>query len=283
MRLTLNPFGKGARKKSRRQRKPRFQRRTIVAFLAVTAIAGTVAGGWHLIAIGWPTRAWNSAGENMLRSSAAAGLAVSEVVVEGRHYAARTDLMKALGVVRGMPILAFDPGSARDRIEQLGWIRRAEVARRLPDVVYVRIEERVPLALWQRNGKLQLVDRNGAVILKQNVAAFTDLPLIVGEDAPQHAASLIDLLTAFPEIAAQTDAAIRVSGRRWNLRLSSGIDIRLPEDGLAEALGRLDDFQRRQNVLDRDIIAVDLRKPDRLIVRVHPKARERIGLDGKNT
>jgi hypothetical protein len=36
-------------------------------------------------------------------------------------------------------------------------------------------------------------------------------------------------------------------------------------------------------VLDRDIIAVDLRKPDRLIVRIHPEARERVGLDGKNT
>ena len=205
------------------------------------------------------------------------------MVVEGRTHTRRADLLAALGVERGSPILDFDPDAARARIEALGWVRQAAVARRLPDVVYLRIDERVPLALWQRNGSLQLVDREGAVIQKQNIASFAGLPLIVGDDAPQHAADLLGLLTAFPEIATQVDAAIRVSGRRWNLRLKSGIDIRLPENGVAPALGRLADLHRTQQVLDRDVIAVDLRKPDRLIVRMTPEARERLGRDGKNT
>ena len=57
----------------------------------------------------------------------------------------------------------------------------------------------------------------------------------------------------------------------------------MPESGIADALGRLADFHRTKQVLDHDVIAVDLRKPDRLIVRVNPAARARTGLDGKNT
>jgi cell division protein FtsQ len=286
MRLRLDPHSRSAGprdnpRKARRARKTR--RRAVVAALAAMTVAGAAAGGWHMVATGRAGRTWDDAAARALRGSASAGLAVSEVVVEGRTHAGRADLLKALGVVRGMPILAFDPDAARQRVEALGWIKRAAVARRLPDVVFVRIEERVPLALWQRKGKLQLVDRDGVVVVRQDIAAFAGLPLIVGDDAPQHAAALFDLLTAFPEIAGQTDAAIRVSGRRWNLRLASGIDIRLPEQGIASALGRLADLHRAKNVLDRDIVAVDLRKPDRLIVRVSPEARDRIGNDGKNT
>jgi cell division protein FtsQ len=291
MRLTLNPFSRGGKARSkagktakaRRPRMSRGRRRLIGGGLVAAGLAGLVGGGWYLATSGWTERAWRDAQASLLHGSAAAGLTVGEVVVEGRTHTKRADLLAALGVERGMPILAVDPAAARARVEALGWVRQATVARRLPDTVYLRIEERAPLALWQRNGTLQLVDREGAVIEKENVARFAGLPLIVGDDAPQHAADLLGLLTAFPEIASQLDAAVRVSGRRWNLRLSSGIDIRLPETGVAPALGRLADLHRTQKLLDRDVIAVDLRKPDRLIVRVNPEARDRIGRDGKNT
>lgn len=287
MRLTLNPFTRGKKGKAAKARRPRnakVRRRLIVGGGAVAVTAGGIAGGWYLVESGMAARTVADLHDSALTRSAAAGLAVNEVVVEGRQHTKRADLLAALDVTRGAPILAFDPDAARARVEALGWVRQAVVARRLPDTVYLRIEERRPLALWQRSGALRLIDREGAVIAGQDVAAFADLPLIVGdEDAPRHAADLLDLLTAFPEIASQLDAAVRVSGRRWNLRLASGIDIRLPETGLAPALGRLADLHRSKQVLDRDIIAVDLRKPDRLIVRVAPEARERLALDGKNT
>jgi cell division protein FtsQ len=286
MRLTLNPFSRDKKNKvakTRRARNAKSRRRLIVGGIAMTVIAGAAAAGWHLVASGTAGRAVVDLRDGALSASADAGLAITEVVVEGREHTLPDDLLAALGISRGAPILAFDPAAARTRVEGLGWVRQAVVSRRLPDTVYLRIEERRPLALWQRNGTLRLIDREGAVIAGQDVASFAGLPLIVGDDAPQHAADLLDLLTAFPEIASQLDAAVRVSGRRWNLRLANGIDIRLPETGIAPALGRLADLHRTRQVLDRDVIAVDLRKPDRLIVRVSPGARERLDLDGKNT
>ena len=105
----------------------------------------------------------------------------------------------------------------------------------------------------------------------------------MGDGAPEHAAQLIDLLQTYPAVAKAIEAAVRVSERRWNLRLRNGIDVRLPEENILAALTRLDDFQREHALLDRDVVAVDLRVPDRLIVRVGRDSAPRPKAEGKDT
>ena len=65
-------------------------------------------------------------------------------------------------------------------------------------------------------------------------------------------------------------AAVRVGGRRWNLRLKGGIDVRLPENNTAAAWTRLAKYEKSHQVLERNIRILDLRIPDRLIVRETP-------------
>ena len=67
-------------------------------------------------------------------------------------------------------------------------------------------------------------------------------------------------------------AAVLVRGRRWNVRLAGGIDVRLPEDDPRAAWAQLARMQREHGVLERDVIAIDLRMPDRLVVRTAPGA-----------
>ena len=70
-------------------------------------------------------------------------------------------------------------------------------------------------------------------------------------------------------------AAVRVGGRRWNLRLEGDIDVRLPELDTAAAWARLAEYEKTHRVLERDVQVLDLRQPDRLIVRKNrnrPKA-----------
>jgi cell division protein FtsQ len=204
----------------------------------------------------------------VLEATANAGLTVREVLVRGRQITSRDDLIAALDVHNGMPILAIDMEETRQRIESLGWVKSVTLARRLPDTVYLQIEERQALALWQHKGRVALIDREGTVIQRHKLEGFAALPLVVGEDAPQNAAPLLDLLRTYPAVSGQVEAAVRVSGRRWNLRLHNGIDIRLPAEDIATALDRLSEYQREHALFERDVIAVDLRVPDRLIVRV---------------
>ena len=252
-----------------RRRQPR-RSSTAVILMAATAVAvvAVVGGTWQLVRSGWIAATVEHGQQATLALTGRAGLRVDEVLVEGRSHTESALLLAALGVRRGMPILAFDPQAARQRVEALGWVRRASVARRLPNLIYLRIEERHPIALWQHEGRHFLVDREGTVILRRDSTSFDGLPTVVGDEAPDHAAALLDLLTGYPSIAVRVEGAVLVSRRRWNLRLVNGIDVRLPEHGIAAALGWLADLEREHGLLTRDIVALDLRQPDRLIVRL---------------
>jgi len=180
-------------------------------------------------------------------------------------------LNAALGIRPGEPILSYSLSEARQRLESIKWVEHATVERRLPGTILVRLTERRPFAVWQSEGKFLLVDREGEVVADSDVAAFADqLPLVVGPGAPKHAAALMELLGAQPELMKRVVAAVRVAERRWNLRMTNGADVMLPEGGEAPALARLAELHTSQSLLDRPLAVVDLRLPDRLVVRPQP-------------
>jgi len=282
MRL-IPKIGASKSKSTRRPPVNRRRRQLIVAGVCVAGGTALAGGAWQLSANGWIDARMHAMSASALEVSADAGLRVGDVILSGRQNADAAEILAALDIERGSPIFAIDMNAARDRIESLGWVRSADIARRLPDVVFVRVIERQPLAIWQHEGQAALVDRFGETIQRSGLDAFAHLPLIVGDGAPEHAAQLIDLLQTYPTIAMAIEAAVRVSERRWNLRLRNGIDVRLPEQNISAALTRLDDFQREHALLDRDVVAVDLRVPDRLIVRVGRDSAPRPKAEGKDT
>ena len=71
-------------------------------------------------------------------------------MLEGRHNQSLAQITQALAISRGAPLLLVDLKSTRTRLEKLPWIRMASVEREFPDTLRVRIAERRPLALWQR-------------------------------------------------------------------------------------------------------------------------------------
>lgn len=210
---------------------------------------------------------WHNA---LIDISAGLGLKLDALTVEGRRMTEASDLLAALDAERGMPILSIDVAHARDAIEALPWVRSAKVERRLPGTVHVQIEERTPYALWQRAGRYTLVDREGKTLV-DIPAADDSLPLIVGPDAPAHAAELFEALNSEADLAARVRAAVRVGQRRWNVYLDSfegGTAIRLPEDDITGAWSRLAALERAHQLLERDLDFIDLRISDRLVVRL---------------
>ena len=254
------------------------------AIVACVALVLTIAGGvtWYVTS-GAMTADVQKARAAAFDIAANVGLRLREVYVSGRVNTDQDALREALGATVGMPIFAIDPSQARSRIESLSWVRRAVVERRLPDELFIHLEERVPLALWQRKGTFVVVDRSGQVVSGARPEDFAGLLLIVGDDAPRHAAKLIAVFQRDPALARRVAAAVRVGGRRWNLRFDNGIDVRMPEEGLAEAWRRLAAFERKNRLLARDISTLDLRMPDRLVVRPAKGARSLANNDEKDT
>lgn len=207
----------------------------------------------------------------LLDATASLGLRVADIRVVGRATTDRETILDALGARPGTPILAVDPVRAKQKLESLPWVRSALIERRLPDTLYVRLVEREPLALWQHGGKIDLIDRTGAVIPVGRLDRFGKLPLVVGEDAASHAAALLAMLASEPDLAARVTVAVRVGGRRWNLRLDNAIEVLLPADDPTAAWADLARLERSSAILQRNVQAIDMRLPDRLVVRVAPE------------
>jgi len=207
----------------------------------------------------------------LIEASARLGFRVADIRVEGRETTDRETILEALGAHPGTPILAVDPVRAKQQLESLPWVRSALIERRLPDMIYVRLVEREPMALWQHGGKIELIDRTGAVIPVTRLDRFAKLPMVVGEDAASHAEGLLAMLSREPELAARVTAAVNVGGRRWNLRIDNSIDVLLPSDDPAAAWADLARLQHNSAILQRDVRAIDMRLPDRLVVRVAPE------------
>jgi cell division protein FtsQ len=213
--------------------------------------------------------------ERLGAMTAVSGLRVTDVVIEGRANTPEALLWSAIGVKKGDPILGFSLEETRTNIERIPWVERATVERRLPGTVVVNLQERRPFAIWQNQGKYVLVDRTGQVVANQDVAQFHHLPLIVGSGAPGAAAELLDALRNRPSLAEKVSASVRVGERRWNLRMVNGTDVMLPEGHEVVSLDRLIQLQQEHAVLDRPLVAIDLRLPDRLVFR--PKAEAKDG------
>ncbi len=258
-------------------RRPR--RRPVLAMLrrfgvwigVPVVLAGGLFGAVQLSRSPLGQSALQSVGDRMLDGTARLGLVVADVKVEGRETTDRETIMTALGVRSGAPILAMSPKRAKEQLETLPWVRSAVVERRLPDTLYVRLVERKPLALWQHGGKLELIDHEGAVIPVTRLDRFAKLPMVVGDHAASHAAELLEMLATEPDLAARVGAAIRVGNRRWNLLIDNTIDVLLPADAAASAWAQLARLERSSAILKRDVQTVDVRLPDRLVLRVNPE------------
>lgn len=227
---------------------------------------------------GGPSAVLESVGDRLLVWSGQAGLAVRDVYVEGRRRTPQEVLRSRLGIEIGMPILALDPVAIRQRLEDLGWIEQASVARMLPDAVHVRLLERQPLALWQRDGRFEVIDRRGVVIedaLSHDPEQYAHLRVLVGDDAPDSAAGLFALLSSEPGLSNRVVAATRIGERRWNLHLDNQIEVWLPERDVLGAWRLLAEKAREEALLERAITLIDLRfLPERLRLRLDPAALE---------
>jgi cell division protein FtsQ len=213
-----------------------------------------------------------------------AGFRITSVAINGRKQLTQDEVL-AMGGVNGRSSLLFlDADAVRDRLKANAWIADATVLKLYPGQLQIEIVERSAFALWQQDGRLSVIADDGAVLQSYLSPRFVSLPLVVGKGAATRARDFLALLDRYPQVRAATKAVIFVGERRWNLRLKDGLDIRLPENDVGNALATLSTLDKEDRLFSRDIVAVDLRLPDRLTVQLSDdaaKARDDLLKDKK--
>ncbi len=265
----MRPVGKTSLKKAPTRRKSLGLRRLFSMKVNCALVLASVL--LLLTVLAWQTdfsRRINDVIADAIHLGARHGFSVQEIILHGRHRSTSDEIRRVVGLNRGSPIFAVHPQKIKKRIEHLPWVDTASVHLYLPNKVEIIIKERTPVALWQRNGKLSLIDTTGRVIPGAKIDKFGNLPILLGEEAPRRAALLFDLLSAAGPLSSGVIGANWVGKRRWNLRLTNGLIIKLPEYSPDRALRRLSRLDKRFRLLERDIKTIDLRLPDRMIIKL---------------
>ena len=240
-----------------------FGARLALMVLVALAILAFFSWSWNNR---WPHRLLESIKTQTLNATKTIGFAVTDVTVEGRHYTDRGALLAALGVKAGSPTFSFDPQASYEKIMALPWTGSVSIIRSLPAKIIIRLQERQPIARWQHDDKTIVIDTDGRELTAAKAEEFANLPLVVGNAAPEQTQSLLALLRDYPVVARALKAAVRVGQRRWNFYVHPNLLIRMPEHNIDVAMKKLTQLIEEQKVLDRNVIAIDLRFPDRMVI-----------------
>lgn len=224
---------------------------------------------------GWFARTEERIINGFYNKTANAGFRVENLLVEGRNNIDRGFIKNVMGVEKGKSIFYYDLVALQENINKISWVKSTVVERRLPDTLYIGLRERVPVAIWQKEGKQYLVDAEGVVLTDRDLGKFKDNLIITGDKAAQNAAELIGLIDVEADLKERIEIARWIGNRRWDLKLKNGIVVRLPEEDTGLAIKKLAEAQKYEQIMDRHVAAIDLRDPLRIVVQTEPGAAEK--------
>jgi cell division protein FtsQ len=234
--------------------------------IIVSALAYGAVRGQHVPAvIGWLKDARDVAANSL-------GFRIDAISLTGEKEVSREEVLTTAGVTGHASLLFLDADAARVRLMANPWIADAAVLKLYPDRLQISITERRAFALWQKDGHVNVIAADGTVLEPYVEDRYLGLPLVVGDGAEHQAKDFFTFLDRYPDIRNLLRASVMVAGRRWNLRLTNGIDVKLPESNVGSALDRLVALDRAKKLLSRDITTIDLRLPDRVTVRLSDAA-----------
>ena len=229
------------------------------------ALLGAERGGQ----LDWVTAEASHAGDWVGRSL---GLGVSVVTVSGATHMSEPRILAIAGIDASRSLPFFDVTEAKVRLEANPLIKQASVRKLYPNQVVIEIVERTPYAVWQKDGDVSAIAADGAPIDEVTDDRYAGLPFVVGEGADGRVREYVALLDAMDELKPRVEAGVLVGQRRWNLRLKSGLYVKLPEENPRAAIVELLSLQRQSRILEKDALALDFRIPGKVFVRLSEDA-----------
>lgn len=183
----------------------------------------------------------------------------AQVTTAQLEYAARSSL-------RGN-FFTVDLDEVRATFEKLPWVRRAEVRRRWPAAIELRLEEHQAVAYWTANdsGETRLVNRQGEIFTASSNAT---MPNFSGpEGMSREVLGQYDRFAAAVAPLGRKLVGVGLSARlAWQLKLDDGMVVELGRDqakpSLDQRLARfVGNFPKAVETLNLKVAVADLRYP----------------------
>ncbi|GAB4169316.1 MAG: cell division protein FtsQ/DivIB [Rickettsiaceae bacterium] len=201
--------------------------------------------------------------------SAGYGFILEKVIIEGQKNTSLKDIVDSLQADKGEPIFLVSLTEVKARLEENKWVKAAIVERKLPSTIYIAVIERTPIAIWQFERKLYLIDSEGNRIAAYEGQDFEGLIHVVGQDANIYAQNLLDELSKYPNLASKVKSAVRYGQRRWNLNFTDNFTVKMPEIDFSEAYKYLNSLDKNKKLFGQDYKTLDLRDANKYYFEKH--------------
>lgn len=211
-----------------------------------------------------------------------AGFQLEDVVVTGRQRTSTDAILDATGVAPGDSLLTFDLQDIQEKIKALPWVYDASVRREFPNTLTLGLVEREPLLLWQSQNQHHLIDQFGEVVPLSDLSSFSSLLVVSGEHAPEHAPKLMTVMDHYDALKPIIRGAQYMRANRWDLYLVHDICVKLPEENMEKAMARLVNLHEDGQLDSHEIMAIDLRDPEKLTIRMTPAAAKKYYKNGQD-
>ena len=167
-------------------------------------------------------------------------------------------------------LLLLDKQILQNEIEQVPWVKRANIKKIFPNKIQVQVIENDPYAIFLNEGVPFLIDLDGTIITQiSDQSIDTSMIQILGEKANENLESLIKSINIhFPELLNDIKSLEYIELRRWNMKLRRDLKIKFPDEKIDQSIINLKRLFFEQNVLESNIIEIDLRIHGRESVKV---------------
>jgi len=248
-----------------RLRRPGFGLFLTLAFLGAVGLYGAVRGGEYAQFVA-------TYGAPRDLAAKAFGFGIKGITITGTQELKEEEILSGAGIGPNNSLLFLDVASVRERLAKIALVKSVSVSKLFPNRLLIEIDERQPFALWQKDGEVQVVARDGTPIDWLRDDRFFHLPLVTGEGANEHLAEYLSILEAAGDLRDEIRAGIYVAKRRWTLTMRNGIEVLLPETDPKAAVESLALLQRQSHVLDKDVISLDFRQQGRMVAHLSAEA-----------
>lgn len=201
---------------------------------------------------------------------------VKLLAVEGASPRTAADVRESFTYTLPLSSFDMDLEAVRTAIEDIPAVASAAVRVRQGGVLEVRVLERQPAALLRVPKGLIVIDEAGVALdAVAHRAERPGLPVVTGDGAQDAVPEALAIRAAAGPLAPRMRGLVRMGARRWDVVLDRGQRILLPGAEPVRALERVIVLNEAQDMLERDIAAVDMRLADRPTLRMNEPASQR--------
>ncbi len=206
--------------------------------------------------------------KNLVSSvSVESGLVVQELSFSGNRVVASKVLREAVGIKIGMPMILVDLHDALEMVTRVDWVDSARISRQWPNKISIKVVEKAPVAIWETPEGPLFIDAKGKVFGDKHMGRFPDLPVVRGAEAGHRFPELRDVLERSPFVGGEFVEATLVGKRRWNIKMTKGLIVRLPEHEMEKAWILFSNHLKRDYLSLEGLAVADYTLGDRLVLQ----------------